>query len=95
MPRPVTSEPENWFEKVCFYMTEYTVPSFKGLDYQPFEKYIGKVVRIKVKDDPKGITGRLAVLTDRFIELIHMDGRNTIIRIDEVVLISPVRSRGA
>ena len=72
-------------------MSKYQVHEFKGLDYQPFEKYIGKVVRIKVKDDPKGITGRIAVLTDRFIELSHMDGRSTIIRTDEVALISPVR----
>ena len=72
-------------------MSEYAIQSFKGLDYQPFEKYVGKVVRIKVKDDPKGITGRLAGLTDRFIELMHMDGRSTVIRVDEVALISPIR----
>ena len=76
-------------------MSEYEVQTFKGLDYQPFEKFVGKIVRIKVKDDPKGITGRLAVLTDRFIELMHMDGRSTVIRVDEVALISPVRSREA
>jgi RNase P/RNase MRP subunit p29 len=76
-------------------MTVYDVPELLGLglDYQHLEKYIGCVVRVKVLDDrkSKGIVGRLATLTDRFIELIHSDGRTTIVRIDQITVISKVR----
>lgn len=63
-------------------------------DYEEFKsiysKQIGKVVRAKVKDDHKGITDRLVGITDQFIELIHLDGRSTIVRIDEIVVLSLV-----
>lgn len=72
-------------------MSQYVnVSEFKPMDYNPYDKFLGKVVRVKVKDDPRGISGRLAVITDRIIELSHVDGRSTVITIDEIAVISPV-----
>jgi hypothetical protein len=67
------------------------VSEFKPMGYNPYEKLFGKVVRVKVKDDPKGITGRVSVLTDKIIELTHLDGRSTIVRIDEIAVMSPIK----
>jgi RNase P/RNase MRP subunit p29 len=75
---------------MCFNLSEYNVSEFKPIDHNPFEKFYGKVVRVKVKDDPRGIAGRVAVLTDRIMELSHKDGRRTVIRIDEIAVISSV-----
>ncbi len=72
-------------------MSQYVnVSEFKPMDYNPYDKFLGKVVRVKVKGDTRGISGRLAVLTDRIIELSHRDGRSTVIRIDEVAVMSLV-----
>lgn len=72
-------------------MSEYPIHEYKGYDFRPFEKYVGQVVKVKVDDDNRGITGRLSCLTDNYIELVHADGRNTLIRISRINVISKVR----
>jgi len=72
-------------------MSEYFIHEYKGYDYRPFEKYVGQIVKVKVDDDNRGIIGRLSCLTDHYIELVHVDGRSTLIRISRINVISKVR----
>lgn len=69
----------------------YPLNEFKVMGQNPFEKYIGKIVKIKVTDDQRGISGRVTSIADRFVEVEHLDGRQTLIQIDQIVFISPIR----
>lgn len=71
----------------------YAVATFKSIGENQLERLFSKVVRVKVTNDVKGISGRLTSISDRFIELTHLDGRTTLIKIDEIVFISPIKGK--
>lgn len=71
------------------------VSEFKPIGSNPVEKYFGKVVRVKITNDTQGMAGRLSSVSDKFIELTHLDGRTTLIKIDEIVFMSPVKGKEA
>jgi len=67
------------------------INEYKPLGQNPFEKYIGTVVKVQVTEDRKGLTGCVTAVLGGFLEVEHLDGRRTLIKIDQIVFLSPIR----
>jgi len=67
-----------------------SVPEFKSLEYNPYERYYRKIVRIQPIGCSKSINGEVVSVADRYLTLEHLDGRRTLVRISEIAVISEV-----
>jgi len=66
------------------------VQEFKPIEYNPYERYYRKIVRIQPIGNSKSINGEVVSITDRHITLEHLDGRRSLIRLSEIAVISEV-----
>jgi ribosomal protein S1 len=71
------------------------VCTFKTLGNNPYEKFYEKIVRIQPRGDTRSISGKVTVLTDRHLTLQHKDGRETVIRLSEIAVITETSHREA
>ena len=64
------------------------VQEFKPIEYNPYERYYRKIVRIQPIGSTRPVNGEVVSITDRHITLEHLDGRRTLIRLSEIAVIS-------
>lgn len=74
---------------------DYVVSTFKSMGENPCEPYYEKIARVQVRGDVKSITGKVISISDRYITLEHLDKRTTLIRIEDISVISAVSPKAA
>ena len=75
---------------------EYTdTPTYKPIAYNPFEQYYKHVSRVFVKGDNRAITGEVIKISDKYLTLEHLDGRTTLVKIEDISSISIITPRTA
>jgi hypothetical protein len=76
--------------KKWFCMNYSDVSEYKPLGSNPYEPYFEKIARVQVRGDKKSITGKVVAISERFLTLEHLDGRKTLIRTDDISVISAI-----
>lgn len=57
------------------------------------EQFIGEICRMQLKGDNRAISGKVILVDKKFLTIEHKDGRHSLIRIEQLNIISILRPK--